>query len=209
MDNVNGKENLFCGQITVQSVFSDMVIVKYKLTYEKNEEIKNVKTITTLDTINSFNEIKTIIINNFIHKGIKLSCDGRMEEFEYIQTPFEKILLADDYKNYEIYEYEMYTNILSMCIKKNNTELNIGATYIANTKIYGDVYLSLTENPTYTSGKYLSLTDNMLKMMINIRKKGESLTNFIDIRDKEYINFEYLLKHEEMIHKGKSDIITE
>lgn len=198
------KINMFGSQITSQHVVSNLVIIKQQLSYTIVDN--NIKTDTTPMNINSLNELVYVIESLFVKDGIVVKTDGSMQSYNYIMNPLEHMMLTDtNYaSNYVYHEYEVYTHIMMIITdtREINGVLNEIATLLAGKPVNGDVFVALYRKPEYNENPpYVSVTENLIKSILNIRQKSVSLTTGMNRAEREYINFEKILELEQRKHE--------
>lgn len=207
----NIKMNMFASQISSQHVVSDMIVVKKKLSYTITDN--NIKTTTVDVSIDSFHELKTVIESIIVKNGVVIEEDGTMREYRYIMNPIEHLMLSDgDYeKHYVYHEYEVYTYVMMIVAdtRSLNCKLNEIATLLANKPVRGSVSVAMYKKPEYNeSPPYVSVDINKLKLILNVRKKSPVLTTGLTRSENEYVNFDKLLKLENVKHADKPDLIA-
>jgi hypothetical protein len=111
-------------------------------------------------------------------------------------------------KHYVYHEYEIYTHVMIIIVDVRTTNtLNKIATYLAGRPVHGTVFIAMYRKPEYDEHPpYVSITQDILKQILSIRKKCTSLTTGVQRSDKEYINFEKLLELEINKHKELEDV---
>jgi len=204
------KFNNFGIQLTSQHITGKMIIVKNNLTYEiKNNNVKTNMIATTLNEYDLIDVIEKVFVKN----GVVINVDGSMSLYTYVINPFEPLILSEpDYENKYVYhEYEIYNYVMTIIVKKEETEPNILAMFLSGCKVNGKVYVSLYRKPTYNEKPpFISLDINRLNNIISIRKRNPSLTTNFNYSN-EYINFDKLIelelvKHNSIPFRNISDI---
>lgn len=188
--------NHFGSQIALQNVTSHLIIVKLQVTYSIID--KNVKTNTVHDTITQY-ELVNVIENIFVKNGVIIDIDGNMSSYKYIVNPLEHLMLTDNkYNEHYIYhEYEIFTHIMVVIVdvRETNGTINKLGTLLCGKPVNGTIFIGLYRKPEFNENPpYIDLSIDRLKNILSIRQKDCTLTtNFVN-SDREYINFDNLLK---------------
>lgn len=192
-DNINF--HYLGSQITLQNVTSHLIIVKMKLSYSISNN--NVKTNTTYDSITR-TELLDIIEKKFVKDGVVIDIDGKMSTYKYIDNPLEHLILTDDkyHQHYVYHEYEIFTHILIVVVdvREHRGTLNEIGSLLCGSPVNGKIFVGIYRKPDFNENPpYSELSIDRLINILNIRKKGTSLTTGFANSDKEYINFDKLL----------------
>jgi hypothetical protein len=210
-DNTTTKKNkvsynIFGSQITAQQVTSNLIIVKKKLDYKVIDN--KVQTTTTPTTITEY-EMLNVLEGIFVKEGIVLySGEKKPTVYKYILNPLEHLMLTDPNHatNYVYHEYEVYNRIMMIIAdtRELNGKPNAMATLLAGKPVNGTVFVALYKKPQFNeSPPYVSLTNDMLDKIYNIRSKSPSYTTGMTQGHEEYVNFEKLLELEVCKYKDK------
>lgn len=110
------------------------VILKYDIKEKKIVEFTN-------------EDMIKIIINHFVHKGIKINTDDSFNIFKYLCHPLEWMEETERIK-YLCCQIELFDKKINIFIKKNETnKINEQASSILNNKnIYEDCYMTLSND---------------------------------------------------------------
>lgn len=92
-------------------------------------------------------DMSRIVVNHFVHKGIKINVDGTFDTFKYFCHPLEWINGCDRDK-YLCCQTELFDKKINFFVKKNETNaLNEQASSMLNNKnIYEDCYIVLSND---------------------------------------------------------------
>lgn len=196
--------NMFGTQITFNQVVSNLVIIKNNLEYTINGN--NIITHSQADTITQY-ELIDIIEKIFIKNGIVVNIDESIDIYQYINNPFEHLILTDpEYEQHYIYhEYEVYTHVLIVIadVREKNGKINEKATLLCNKPIKGKVFVALYKKPNFNENPpYINLNIERFNNILNIRKISANLTEGTTNTEREYVNFDKLLQLENDKYKN-------
>jgi hypothetical protein len=206
------KLNVFASQISAQHVSGSMIIVKYIINYDQDNNGKIINSTMTPTTTSQY-ELE-IILSNIIHKtGVFVTDDGSINEYSYIANPLENLIFDDPLysTHYSIHDFEMYSNVLSVVVdtrlNETNSKLNVISSLITRSKVYGTAYFSMYRKPTNSESPcYFNLSVPRFNGIYEIRSVSpESTCNHV-FDNKEYILFDKLIEYEKkrLMIKSKS-----
>lgn len=195
-NNNNITYNHFGSQITLQNVTSHLIIVKLQLTYSITNN--NVKTNTVNDTLTQY-ELVNVIENIFVKNGVIIDTDDKMSSYKYITSPLEHLMLTDDKydMHYVYHEYEIFTHIMIVIVDVREIHgiINKIGTLLCGKPVKGKIFIGLYRKPDFNENPpYIDLSIDKLQNILSIRQKDCNLTTNFENSDREYINFDNLLK---------------
>jgi uncharacterized protein YfkK (UPF0435 family) len=192
--------NTFASQLTSHNVVSKMIIVKYDLFYEINQEKQNIKTIMNISKFQQY-ELQNELVKIYRKEGCIIHPNNDISAYPYINNPLEHLILTDKnyQEHYRIHEYEVYSKILKVIVdNRENTNINLYASRLCGHKVYGTVFVSMCKKALGDEDTpYEILSIDVLKELIRIRGCSTHLTTkFSTDTRKYYVNFEKLVSIE-------------
>ena len=98
----------------------------------------------------TFDELYKVVRNTFVHNAIVIHSDGKMNDFVYINDVLESTPDKETFETIRYHEYKFmdYTMLFYVNITSEQTEQNLNkiASTIYRKKIYGRVFVTLTDN---------------------------------------------------------------
>jgi len=173
-------------------VKSDMIVVKRCII---NNDFKYLNV--------NINDIITLIQHVFIHKAVYIKPNNDITEFNYVYNALDlhtDKLVGDNIRYHEFkmlnYTLLFYVNINS---DRNDNNINLIASTIYKTKIYGDVFISLFNESEHNSSSYnYDLTIEFVLKLYELFKRINSFDDLDVLRYKntktynESVNDDYL-----------------
>jgi hypothetical protein len=197
-EDYNSDINIFASQLTSENVSSDMLIIKYNLSY--NITGKNISSSMELTNITE-NTLANDLVTIFRHRALVVASDGSTGEYFYIRNPLENVIMTDgNYEDYYRYhEYEVFNHQIAVFVdireNQDNSTLNKLASYISGSKVYGKVLIALAKKPMFNEApSYVDLTDARFNLIHNLRGRSTKITEKFESTDMNYINFDKLLQ---------------
>ena len=126
----------------------------------------------------NFDDLHRIVQSTFVHNALVIHANGEMEDFSFINdvlesTPDKQTFETIRYHEYKFLDYTMmfYCDITAEQIESN---LNVIASTIYRKKIYGRVFVTLTDNNDETP-QFLDLSIQTLKKIYHLHAIEEEL----------------------------------
>lgn len=124
-------------------------------------------------------DVIQMTIDTFLHKGVILRYDGRIDQYEYIYDPLEWTNHKETQENIRYHEFKLLNFILTFYVNKNekqeSSKFNKNASIIYGKKIYGDVILSLRDTENISSNH--NLTKDMIEKILKMFYVRKPLNN--------------------------------
>lgn len=126
----------------------------------------------------TFDDLHRVVQSTFVHNAIVIHSNGQMEDFSFINdvlesTPDKKTFETIRYHEYKFLDYTMmfYCDISS---EQSESNLNLIASTIYRKKIYGRVFVTLTDNND-ENPQSLDLSIDTLKKIYHLHAIEEEL----------------------------------
>jgi hypothetical protein len=126
----------------------------------------------------NFDDLHRIVQSTFVHNALVIHANGEMEDFSFINdvlesTPDKQTFETIRYHEYKFLDYTMmfYCDITAEQIESN---LNVIASTIYRKKIYGRVFITLTDNNDEMP-QFLDLSIQTLKKIYHLHAIEEEL----------------------------------
>jgi hypothetical protein len=154
----SNKINLLGSQLNNgNSCESNMLLIKRNITNDNFDYVD-----ITID------DIIQMVIDTFLHKGVILRHDGRIDQYEYIYDPLEWTIQKETHENIRYHEFKLLNFVMTFYVNKNEKQesekFNKNATVIYGKNIYGDVILSLRDTESISSNHNLT-TETIEKIL--------------------------------------------
>lgn len=146
-----------------------------------------------VDTRNNTNKLKSItmeeitslFINKFVHKGIILNIDDSIDEFKFIFNPVDWISPSEIQK-YKFYETEILGKIFMLFVDTSSSIVNNIATKIYSNTIKGRVIVGMRDQYTDmndTEVRYIDIDTSTFKKVIQLFNNSNSCIKLKDDED--------------------------
>lgn len=172
------------------AIFGNVLILKYKIN----------DTLAILERTDDITEEEILELFRNSHKpyGVLLKIDGSMEQLSNIDETLTKLL---DDKDIRYFKITLIINVFTLCAyipifpPEKNMKLNVSATYLYGTPIFGDVYLF---GEDYEKQENFDLTikdvENLVKLCKYNKRMWDGKKYIIKINTFDITNKYYIIK---------------
>lgn len=126
----------------------------------------------------TFDDLHRIVQSTFVHNAIVIHSNGQMEDFPFINDVLESIPDKQTFETIRYHEYKFldYTMMFycDISAEQIETQLNLIASTIYRKKIYGRVFVTLTDNND-ENPQSLNLSIDILKKIYHLHAIEEEL----------------------------------
>jgi hypothetical protein len=128
----NGISNILCDNM--YDIYGKSIVLKYKINSDNTVSIVNL----------DFNDFLKLFTNKKINKGVYISANGDLNDFEYVGNPLSWIPV-EKIENYRYYEKEIMGKIFMFFIevKPSIDIVNKFASSLYNSLIKGNIFISV------------------------------------------------------------------
>lgn len=164
--------NVLGSQLTRSNIVSGQILLIKRNIEDKSSPYVNF----------TFEDLHKIIQNTFVHNAIVIHANGSIEEFPFINEVLESKCDKHTFESIRYHEYKFLdfcmTFYCDISAEQTESNLNVIASTIYRQRIYGRVFISLTDNNN-ENPQYLNLSIETINQIYHLHAIEEELDHTI------------------------------